>query len=195
MLIFADMKELSDMSLQELWQLFPIVLTEHNPLWKKWAADEIETLRHILGPIRASYHHIGSTAIEGIMAKPIIDLLVVVGDTTEFPKIKRKLVEAGYICMSEADARISFNKGYTPQGYAERVSHIHLRSEGDVDEVYFRDYLRLHADVAKRYEELKLRLCATYRHDRDAYTRAKADFVGYYTALAKTQLRNTVTGK
>lgn len=132
MLIIADMKELSDMSLKELWQLFPIALTEHNPLWKNWATDEIETLRRILGPIRATYHHIGSTAIEGIMAKPIIDLLVVVGDTAEFPIVKRMLVEAGYICMSEADARISFNKGYTRQGYAERVYHLHLRPDGDI---------------------------------------------------------------
>ena len=188
MLNFAYMKELSDMSMEELWQLFPIVLSEHNPHWKDWASEEIDMLRGILHPVCAAYHHIGSTAIEGIMAKPIIDLLVVVSDRIEFPDVKRKLTEAGYICMSETDTRISFNKGYTPLGYAERVFHIHLRSDGDTDEVYFRDYLRRQADVAKRYEMLKLSLSATYRHDRDAYTQSKTNFVRHYTGLAKAEL-------
>ena len=69
--------KLSQMTLKELWQLFPIFLTERKPYWKDWYSAEVEQLKSILPP-DAVYHHVGSTAIEGIMAKPIVDILVVV---------------------------------------------------------------------------------------------------------------------
>lgn len=86
--------------------------------------------------------------------------------------------------MSERD----LNKGYTPQGFAERVFHIHLRVAGDIDELYFRDYLNAHPEVAKEYERLKLSLWKEYEHDRDGYTAAKSAFVSKYTELAKAEL-------
>lgn len=88
--------------------------------------------------------------------------------------------------MAAAD-RISLNKGYTENGFAEKVFHIHIVSDGDTDEIYFRDYLNAHPDVAKQYEKLKLALWEEYEHDRDAYTRAKTEFVKKYTALAKQE--------
>ena len=87
--------------------------------------------------------------------------------------------------MSASDTRISLNKGYTPQGFAERVFHIHLRLPGDHDEYYFRDYLREHPAIAKQYETLKLSLWKPYEHDRDGYTAAKGDFIRAITARAK----------
>ena len=58
--------------------------------------------------------------------------------------------------MSQSENGLSFNKGYTGNGYAERVFHLHLRYVGDNNELYFRDYLIEQPDVAKEYEELKL---------------------------------------
>ena len=83
--------------------------------------------------------------------------------------------------MAQSVDRIDFNKGYTLQGFAERVFHLHLRYIGDNDELYFRDYLLNNAAVAKEYERLKLDLQKRYEHDRDAYTSNKSGFVKYYT--------------
>ena len=88
--------------------------------------------------------------------------------------------------MSASDTRISLNKGYTPEGFAERVFHIHLRLSGDHDEYYFRDYLREYPAIAKQYEALKLSLWKPYEHDRDGYTNAKGDFIRAITARAKS---------
>jgi GrpB-like predicted nucleotidyltransferase (UPF0157 family) len=73
------------------------------------------------------------------------------------------------------------------QGFAEKVFHLHLRYYGDNDEVYFRDYLNEHAEIAKLYEEMKLNLWKQYEHDRDGYTEAKREFVKKYTEIAKQQ--------
>lgn len=80
---------------------------------------------------------------------------------------------------------MSFNKGYTESGFAERVFHLHLRYAGDNDELYFRDYLREHPGIAKEYEQLKLSLRKRFEHDRDGYTDAKSEFIKRYTAEAK----------
>lgn len=177
-------KKLADMSLEELWQLFPIVLTEHNSHWTEWYCDEVELLKNIL-PSDVEYHHIGSTAIDNIMAKPIVDIILAVDTVGEMKHIAEILQTHGYILMSSSNERISLNKGYTENGFAERVFHLHVRLKNDIDEVYFRDYLNSHPAVARDYETLKLSLCEKYKHNRDAYTSAKTDFVKKYTALAK----------
>ena len=87
--------------------------------------------------------------------------------------------------MSTAANRISFNRGYTAKGFAEKVYHIHLRYAGDNDELYFRDYLNEHKQIAEEYETLKLQLWKLYEHDRDAYTNAKTAFVKKWTSEAK----------
>ena len=87
--------------------------------------------------------------------------------------------------MSQSENGLSFNKGYTENGFAKRVFHLHLRYAGDNNELYFRDYLIEHSDVAKQYEVLKLNLWKEYEHNRDAYTNAKTEFVQKYTEKAK----------
>ena len=179
-------KQLSEMTLEELWQLFPIFLTEHKPYWTDWYNDEVNQLKGIL-PSDTVYHHVGSTAIKDIWAKPIIDILIVVKSARQLKDTADTLQENGYIVMSENDIRVSLNKGYAENGFAERVFHLHIRLENDIDEIYFRDYLNTHPDIAKEYEKMKLRLWKEYEHNRDAYTDAKADFVKKYTDLAKNQ--------
>lgn len=176
------------MTLAELWELFPIVLVPHNPLWKEWAAEEIESLRNLLYQFNPEIHHIGSTAIPDIQAKPIVDILVEIQDNVAWNAIKELMGQAGYICMAENPCRISFNKGYTPDGYAERVFHIHFHRVGDNYETLFRDYLLVHPDAAKNYERLKRSLLPKYRNDRDGYTEAKTDFINSIIARAKLSL-------
>lgn len=68
-------KKLSEMTLEELWQLFPIILTAHRDAWAAWYEEEAARLREAL-PAGARISHVGSTAVEGIWAKPIIDILI-----------------------------------------------------------------------------------------------------------------------
>ena len=177
-------KKLSEMSLEELWQLFPIFLTEHKQYWSDWYNDEIAQLKSVLPP-NTVYYHIGSTAVYGIMAKPIIDIIIAVNSANQLKQTADTLQKIGYIVMSSSANRISLNKGYTEKGFAKKVFHAHIRLFDDTDEVYFRDYLNEHPAIAKEYEELKLRLWKKYEHNRDAYTNAKTDFVKEYTDLAK----------
>ena len=92
--------------------------------------------------------------------------------------------------MSEDVNRKSFNRGYTNNGFAERVFHLHLRYVGDNDELYFRDYMNEHPEIAKQYENLKLSLWKQYEHDRDGYTAAKTSFIRQYTECARRDYKN-----
>lgn len=180
-------RTLKDMTLAELWQLFPIVLTPHQPQWKDWTKEEIVRISTLLSEYSPIINHIGSTAIPGIQAKPIIDILVEIHPDSCWQRIKEAMETAGYICMSSSGIRMSFNKGYTPHGYADKVFHIHIHAIGDNDEICFRDYLLTHPKAAKEYEALKLSLLPQYRNDRDGYTEAKSDFVRKITDLAKSE--------
>lgn len=177
-------KKLSEMSLEELWQLFPIFLTEHQGCWENWYADEKNVLEKIV-PQAVRISHIGSTAVRSIWAKPIIDILIEVPKECDLSAVKDLLTENGYICMSQNSDRLSFNKGYTENGFAEKVFHLHLRYDGDNDELYFRDYIIEYFEIAHEYEKMKLTLWKEFEHNRDGYTAAKAEFVRKYTDEAK----------
>lgn len=184
-------KELSEMTLEELWELFPIFLVEHNDHWKD-DYKEIEICLHDLlkdFPVHR-ISHIGSTAIQGIRAKNIVDVLIEIPASSDMKAMAVILEQNGFTIMSAEEPRISLNKGYTVNGFADKVYHIHLRYAGDNDELYFRDYLNDHPEVAKEYETLKLRLAEQYEHNRDAYTDAKTDFISKYTAEARKEYGN-----
>ena len=178
-------KALEDLTLEELWQLFPIFLREHQAEWKDWYEEERLRLLSFL-PINqlVRISHIGSTSLETIWAKSIVDIMLEIPKVADMVAMRNLLLQNGYLLMSESQGRMSFNKGYTPSGFAERVFHLHLRYEGDHDELYFRDYLQEHPAVAKDYEKLKLSLWKQYEHNRDAYTEAKTDFIKKYTEEA-----------
>ncbi|RSI79297.1 GrpB family protein [Streptococcus mitis] len=181
-------KKLEEMSLEELWQLFPIFLVEHKSEWKDWYELEKANLIKILGAnVIKRIEHIGSTAIPNIWAKNIVDILLEVGRIEDLARVRDLLVKNGWLVMSESPNRISLNKGYTEQGFAEKVFHLHLRLIGDHDEIYFRDYLCQHPDITQAYQELKLSLWKKFEHNRDAYTTAKTDFIKYYVSEAKSR--------
>lgn len=175
------------MTLRELWELFPIILSRHEDHWKQWAAEEISTLENALGRNAKRISHIGSTAVEGICAKPTIDILLEVADGVSFDEIRPIVESVGYRLMSASGSRMSFNKGYTPEGFADRVFHLHLRRAGDNDEILFRDYLNAHPNIAHEYESLKIELQKRFKHDRDGYTNAKTDFITRHTRQAKLE--------
>ena len=185
---FGMGKDLSKMTLEELWELFPIFLVPHDDQWKDSFNEIEEMLTGLLSDQTVDrISHIGSTAIQGIWAKNIIDVMVEIPQSVDMKDIAQILEENGFTVMSAEANRISLNKGYTENGFADKVYHIHLRYTGDNDELYFRDYLNEHPDVAKEYEALKLRLWKQYEHNRDAYTDAKTGFISKWTAEARKE--------
>jgi GrpB-like predicted nucleotidyltransferase (UPF0157 family) len=184
-------KELSEMTLGELWELFPIILKEHNTDYKDWYESEKQKLLNCIDKENViRINHIGSTSVEGLIAKPIVDILLEINTETDIEKLKNILLYNGWLLMSSENKpfmKMSFNKGYTKQGFAEKVYHLHIRHYGDWNELYFRDYLIEHKEVAEEYEKLKLRLIEKYEHDRDGYTDAKFDFILKYTQKAKEE--------
>lgn len=178
-------KTLSEMTLEELWHLFPIFLTSPNTNWNNWYNEEKNRIEKLLNIKDYYINHIGSTSIKNIYAKPIIDIIMEIPKSMQMKEIKNFLIKIGYTCMKENDSRNSFCLGYTTNGFAEKVFHLHLRYYNDNDELYFRDFMNEFPDLKKEYETLKLSLCDKYKYDRDGYTIAKSDFVVKNTNLAK----------
>lgn len=88
------------MSIEELWQLFPIILTEHKDKWVKWYNEEYSVLCKILDYAKVTrISHIGSTAVNGIWAKPTIDILVEIPRNCDMGEVKKALMHNGYNCM------------------------------------------------------------------------------------------------
>ena len=176
----------SDMTLEELWELFPIFLVEHDDKWLG-QYEEIEgRLAELLsGCAVGRISHIGSTAVDGIWAKDIVDVMVELPGQPDLDRAAETLGRSGFTVMSDEGKRVSLNLGYTKDGFAEKVYHVHLRLAGDNDELYFRDYLNAYPQVAREYEALKLRLWREFEHDRDAYTEAKSEFIKAVTARAR----------
>lgn len=180
-------KKLSEMTLEELWKLFPIFLSEYKEEWLEYYKEEEKYLMNNIPNIKR-ISHIGSTSLTTIYAKPIIDILIEVDNN--LLNYKYLIINCGYICMNESDNRISFNKGYSEEGFKDKVYHLHLRYYKDNDELYFRDYLKENVDVAKEYESLKIKLWKEYEFNRDAYTNSKIEFVNKYTKEAKIKYKD-----
>lgn len=179
-------KELSEMTLEELWELFPIFLIGPDEKWVEYYDEIASFIQKALNDYFIErISHIGSTAIKGIWAKDIVDVLIEIPYNQDIEAVAHAMERNGFIRMSTEKNRISFNKGYTKDGFADKVYHAHLRYVSDNDELYFRDYLNEHPQIAKEYEILKLGLWKKYEHNRDAYTAAKTGFVCKWTAEAR----------
>lgn len=185
-------KTLEQMSLGELGRLFPIYLTEYRPEWKALYHEEKARIEAVLDPAeRVGIHHYGSTAVPGIQAKPTIDILLEVRVGIDKESLIARLKGIGYqYCPQPANPppHMMFMKGYSENGYKGQAFHLHVRYPGDWDELYFCDYLRLHPEIAKEYEALKLTLKERHEFDREAYTRGKTEFIKAVTEKARNEL-------
>ena len=108
-------KSLSEMTLQELWELFPIQLTEHKECWKDWYLEERMFLLSFL-PKTVRIYHIGSTAIQGIWAKPIVDILVE-APIKKHKTIKNLLMQNCYVCMAQNETQLAIVDGVSGYYY------------------------------------------------------------------------------
>jgi GrpB-like predicted nucleotidyltransferase (UPF0157 family) len=158
-----------------------IEISEYDPAWPAEYEAERERIRAALDPdLLMEIHHIGSTAIPGLAAKPIIDILLVIRESAERARVIQGLQKLGYVHWAEnpEPGRMFFVKGMPPFGTL-RTHHVHVFDDEAERKrrIAFRDYLRLHADVAREYAELKRQLAERFSNDRDAYTRGKDEFI------------------
>ena len=185
-------KNLNEMANEELWKLFPIILNEHNPDWKEVYMAEKNVLERSIGLQNiVRINHIGSTAVANLIAKPTIDILIEITNDTDTEKLILNMQSAGYIYCKQPDnpaPHMMFMKGYTPQGFKGQAYHVHVRYNDDWDEIYFRDYLLKHHEIADEYGRLKLELQSKFEFDRDSYTDGKTDFIRRINKLARAEL-------
>jgi GrpB-like predicted nucleotidyltransferase (UPF0157 family) len=164
----------------------PIVVVDYDPAWPSIARRLIEEVRAACGGLLVQVEHIGSTAVPGLAAKPIIDLM---------PGLARP--EDGLACVAPMEAlgyeyRGAFGipgRHYFPrQAEGERLAvHAHMFVVGHPEwtrHLLFRDYLRAHPRRMREYEALKRGLAERFRDERAAYTDAKSDFVRATDAMA-----------
>ena len=156
----------------------------YDPAWSKKYADEARRVRSAIGPMINDIQHIGSTAIPGMAAKPIIDIAVAVADTAVVESLVPALAALGYQyrgLLFGIEGPHFFRKG-DPREY-----FLHVFEGGSdlwAEPIAFRDYLITHADVAAEYRALKERLAAEHAGDRTAYTAEKKGFVEKVTQIA-----------
>jgi GrpB-like predicted nucleotidyltransferase (UPF0157 family) len=151
----------------------------HNPSWRMEFEVESKRIADALGNNVVAIHHIGSTAIFGIYAKPIIDLLVEIEDLVKVDEQNSSIESLGYEVMGEfgIPGRRYFRKDNQK---GDRTHHIHtfkVGSEQVERHLAFRDYMIAHPEDAQKYSELKRRLAREYPTNIDGYIDGKDGFI------------------
>jgi GrpB-like predicted nucleotidyltransferase (UPF0157 family) len=159
-----------------------IYLSPYDDSWPKLAAKEITIICDLLPKINFEIEHIGSTAIPGLSAKPIIDLLIGVDNLTDAKLFIEPLENIGYSYWrtNPKQWHLYFVKGLPLAGGTGRTHHVHIYEKTHEDfhgKLIFRDYLRTHSDAAQEYFLLKKNLLSQFSDDREAYTDGKTDLV------------------
>lgn len=182
----------------EIYKNDSIELMPYDSQWPKMAVLEIKKLREILPPHHImDIQHVGSTAIPGMLAKPIIDIQIIVDSLTAIKQTAidvLKVYDYVYWAEDPDPEKMFFVKGMPPFG-EKRTHHIHIiepKSKRGQDRIIFRDYLIAHPDVAREYEQLKIKLAQEYTYYREQYTDAKTHFIASVLgkALATGQILN-----
>lgn len=157
-----------------------VELVAYDPGWPAQYETEARAIRAALAG-RAGFElaHFGSTAIPGLAAKPIIDIMLISADHAAWPARIEPIEGLGYVFWADNPRRdrLFFVKGMPPFG-ARRTHHVHVRTPEDASTaLVFCEYLRRHPEEAARYAALKRELAARHPTDRDAYTEGKSRYV------------------
>jgi len=163
----------------------PVLIVAYDPSWPARFEEERAVLVAGIGDwVVGGVHHVGSTAVPGLVSKPIIDILVGVEGLEEARSSFDALAALGYLYAPyRADEMHWFCKPHP----SRRTHHLHLvpfESQRFREELAFRDYLRDYPAAAKEYGTLKRVLAEEFKHDREAYTAAKAPFIRATVARA-----------
>lgn len=167
-------------------RLEPVQIAEYDRAWPAMFERESDLITGALGDLVAAIEHVGSTAVPGLGAKPVIDIMIGVRNLADGAKCVRPLEELGY--ESKGEYGIPGRLYYRRLTEGRRSHQIHMvEHDGDFwrRHLLFRDYLREHSDEARAYYELKLRLAAEFKMDREGYTEAKTEFIQAAQAKAR----------
>ena len=151
-----------------------------DPAWLTAFELERARLQALLPGVFVQVEHIGSTAVPGLVAKPVIDIMASVESLTGVDATIATLCESGYTTSKEFNASLTDRKWLMRWRNGHRTHHLHIVVVGGAqwdDRLAFRDALRRDPDLVHRYAALKTALVTQHRGDREAYTDAKADFV------------------
>jgi GrpB-like predicted nucleotidyltransferase (UPF0157 family) len=155
-----------------------IEVIAYDPAWPAKFAHEQEILKSLLAPwLVAAIEHVGSTAVPGLVAKPVIDILAPVESLEATRDAIQVVSAAGYMYYPYKAEEMHWFCKPSP---AHRTHHLHVVPRGSAlwrDNLTFRDALRRDPELSAKYGRLKLELAQRFRHDREAYTEAKASFI------------------
>jgi GrpB-like predicted nucleotidyltransferase (UPF0157 family) len=160
----------------------PIEVVDYDPTWHAlYLKEEMVLKQGLIAFPGLVLEHFGSSAVPGLAAKPILDIMLAVGSRHHWPSLVEPLQALGYAYWRENpnENEMFFVKGMPPHG-EKRTHHLHVYDfQGPrwKKELAFRDHLRRDSQDAHRYEALKRELAQKFRFDREAYTNAKTDFI------------------
>jgi GrpB-like predicted nucleotidyltransferase (UPF0157 family) len=146
----------------------PVRIVDYNRQWPRLFQDRARAIRAEMGDVALRIDHIGSTAVVGLAAKPIIDVQISVASFEPLEAFKGPLERLGYVYRADNTER---TKRYFREPPGRRRTHVHVRRAGSFSEQWallFRDYLRAHTEVAAEYAAVKRRLALRFRDDRRA---------------------------
>lgn len=152
-------------------------LETYRASWNKEFLKEKKKLTRTLGSLATQVEHVGSTAITGMVAKPILDIEIGVPNITKIAGLKKRLIQLGYIGpRTKSQTNILFVKG--PESRRTVYAHV-VRYDGNIwhRDIAFRDWLRNHPNDAQRYKKLKQSLEKKFARNREQYTEAKSQFI------------------
>ncbi len=162
----------------------PVIIVPYDPEWPRLFSPLGKALHTALGETALRIDHIGSTAVPGLDAKPIIDVQISVADLEPLDRYRIPIEDLGFVWRADNPDQ---TQRYFRERPGERRTHIHVRRFGSWAEqaaLLFRDYMRAHPIDAGRYAELKCRLARAYRDDRRGYTEGKSSFIWAIMAKA-----------
>ena len=155
-----------------------IVITEYNPEWTARFERESVLIKSILKENCAAVYHIGSTAVYGLKAKPVIDIMPVVYDLRKVDDLANEFIKEGYEYLGEFGIA---GRRYLRKGGDERTHQIHIfdvTNKADIERhLAVRDFLRANDEIADAYGKLKQKLAALFPYDIDGYCIGKESFV------------------
>lgn len=158
----------------------PVAVVGYDPRWPARYEEERAKILKAIGDKLMLVEHIGSTAVLGLAAKPIIDLMAAVRRLADTEACIGPLQRIGYQYVPEYEVELPERRYFHKGSSGSHMHHLHIveiTSDFWRRHLLFRDYLRAHPEVAHEYEGLKRRLAERYRFDRQAYTEAKTEFI------------------
>ena len=161
-----------------------IEIVDYRKTWEEAFRQEARALQHALEFLYPSIHHIGSTAVRGLAAKPVIDILIEIDDLALLDKQVTVLARLGYEYRGEngIPGRLYFEKGGEDRSH--QIHAFERGSPGALRHLAFRDYLRNHPAVANEYANLKKNVASVCNNDIDRYCDGKDTFIQEHEKLA-----------